>query len=278
MRFHVLRVVLGLFLLIAAGLKIHGLFFDPSAHESILSSPRLQIATIQVELLLGGWLLSGKWGHAAWASTLGFFGILASVSLYLALVGQTTCGCFGRVTVHPGVTTAIDVVILVALGLCRPQTSYALQTEFRRLVPVVMKVGGGAAALLFLSAVGFLLSVDRPTNTLAWLRGESLTVNPSLSDVGEATAGTQRLFTVHLVNHTGRPIQIVGGTTTCACIATHDLPITVPPYQTQPIRVQMTFVGQPGRFQHRFVLYTDDNRQRVVVARFAGQVVESSGL
>ena len=51
--FRALRVVLGLFLLIAAGLKIHGLLFDPSAQESILSSPRFQVATIEVEILLG---------------------------------------------------------------------------------------------------------------------------------------------------------------------------------------------------------------------------------
>jgi len=60
-RFHVLRVVLGLVLLGAAGLKIHSLFLGSSVRDSLLSSPRLQVATIEVELLLGVWLLSGWW-------------------------------------------------------------------------------------------------------------------------------------------------------------------------------------------------------------------------
>ncbi|HXG09857.1 MAG TPA: MauE/DoxX family redox-associated membrane protein [Gemmataceae bacterium] len=123
-------MVLGLFLLSAAGLKIHGLFFDPSAHESILTSPRIQVATIEIELLLGGWLLSGWWVRAAWAAVLVFFGILASASLYLALVGQTTCGCFGRVAVPPWATVAMDVAVLAALLLCRPRTSHAPQAAW----------------------------------------------------------------------------------------------------------------------------------------------------
>lgn len=76
------------------------------------------------------------------------------------------------------------------------------------------------------------------------------------------------------MNQTDRPIRVVGGTTTCACIATSDLPVTVPAAESRPIVVQMRFTGSPGGFQHRFILYTDDDKQRVVVARFAGRVLE----
>jgi len=57
--FHGLRIALGLFLLVTAALKLHGLAVDPLAGDSFLASPRLQIAAIEVELLLGLWLLSG---------------------------------------------------------------------------------------------------------------------------------------------------------------------------------------------------------------------------
>ena len=270
--FHVLRVALGLFLLSAAGLKIHGLLFGPSSHESILALPRIQVATIEVELLLGGWLLSGWRMRAAWAAVLVFFGILASASLYLALVGQTNCGCFGRVAVNPWITLAIDVAALAALLLCRPKLSAAPADDGVRRVPAWVNVGAGAAFLLLLAG-SFLLAVDNPADALARLRGEALTVDPGISEVGEATAGTRRRFTVRLVNHTERPIRVVGGTTTCGCIGTNDLPVTVPPHAARPIAVQMIFSGGVGRFQHRFVLYTDEAQQRVVVARFAGRVI-----
>ncbi len=267
-------MVLGLFLLSAAGLKIHGLFFDPSAQESVLSSPRIQVATVEMEILLGWWLLSGWSMRAAWVAALGFFGILASASLYLALAGQTSCGCFGRVSVNPWVTFALDLAAMAALLLCRPRQSHSPQADFVRWVPGLVKAGAGAAAFLLLIVGGFLLVFDNPVDALARLRGESLTVESSVSEVGEGLQGEQRPFTIHLRNHTDRPLRVVGGTTDCSCLATDDLPITVPPGEARPIDVRMKFSGGIGRFQHRFVLYTDDEKQRVVVARFSGRVVE----
>jgi len=67
----VLSVVLGLFLLVTAGLKIHGLYTDPYSEESILLTPRLLVAVIEVEIVLGLWLLSGLVPRAAWCSSNG---------------------------------------------------------------------------------------------------------------------------------------------------------------------------------------------------------------
>jgi hypothetical protein len=45
--FRILLVVLELLLLAAAGLKFHGLVFDPLTQDSFLASPRLRIAAIE---------------------------------------------------------------------------------------------------------------------------------------------------------------------------------------------------------------------------------------
>lgn len=79
--FRFVRTVLGGFLLVAAGLKAYGLAFDPFSHHSFLSSPRLMVATVEVEVLVGVWLLSGWWPRVARAVALGLFGILAFASL-----------------------------------------------------------------------------------------------------------------------------------------------------------------------------------------------------
>lgn len=269
----IVRVVLGVFLLAAAGLKVHGLALDPLASESLLLSPRLQIATIEVEILLSLWLLSGWSVRAAFVAASVFFGILGGVSLFLALAGQRSCGCFGRVAVSPWVTFLLDIAAIGALALGLWRTAGTDDAPYAEWLRPLLKTGAVAAALLVVTCTTFLLAFDDPGKTLAWLRGESITVEPNVSDVGDGRVREERLLRVLLTNRTDRPIRIIGGTSHCACFAAESLPITLSEGETQGIDVRVRFVGSDGRFQHRFVLLTDDERQPEVVAQFRGRVV-----
>jgi len=233
-------------------------------------SPRLEIVTIEAELILGLWLLSGFFTVAAWLTAISFFSILTVASLYMALTGQTSCGCFGRVTVSPWLAFAIDLAALVALALFRPvpQKSAAAFSWLRELIAT----GVGAAILLALLTSVFFVMFENPAKALAALRGESITVMPAVSDAGEALSGTERVFDIQLTNWTDRPVRIVGGTSDCTCIATASLPITLGPNENRSIKVLVNFRGGNGSFQHRFQLLTDDDTQRVVIARFVGRV------
>jgi hypothetical protein len=265
------RGALGTFLLVAAGLKIHGLALGPFAQDAFLGSPRLLIAAIEVEVVLGLWLLSGWSVRAAWTVALGFFTILAGASLYLALTGQRSCGCLGQVTVSPWLMFGLDAGAVAALALWRPAHSAARSPAV--WCRQALKIVAGAAVLLALGSSGFLLAFPGPAEALAWLRGEAITVEPVVSDVGKGQPGEQQTFRVNLTNRTDRPVRLVGGTTSCRCTATNDLPLILAPGETGTIEVEIMFVGSPGRFRHHFVLFTDDERQPRVVARFSGQVI-----
>jgi hypothetical protein len=295
------RVGVGLFLLVAAGLKLHGLGLDPLASESFLSNPRLQIAAIEVEIVLGALLLlPQRFAASRWATrrvvvlfAIAFFGILSLVSLYQALDGQSSCGCFGVVAVSPWWTFGLDVGIVALLVISREQAAPVAPVgekggSITPSPPLGERGGGegvgpafartalGAALFLALIAGGFFLWHDNPVAALAQLRGETIAVDPPVSDVGHASAGETRTFEIELLNHNDTPVRIVGGTTSCACIATQDLPVTLSPSGSATISVRMKFTGTPGRFQHRFILYTDNQSQPIVVARFTGRVVASA--
>jgi len=265
------RVALGLFLLVAAGLKAHSLATDPLSQDAFFASPRLLIAVIEVEIVLGLWLLSGWFVRAAWVMALGFFGLLAGASLYLALAGQRSCGCFGQVTVSPWVTFGLDVGAVVALALWRP--AYAVDGPPVAWIQPLLKIGTGAAVLLALTSGAFLLAFASPAEALAWLRGEAITAEPAVSDVGKGLPGEARVLRIRLSNRTPRLVRVVGGTTSCSCVASRDLPLTLAYGETGSINVVVKFVGSPGRFQRHFVLLTDDEQQPEVVARFSGQVI-----
>lgn len=158
--FGLVRLVVGVFLLASAGLKIYGLAFDPFGDDSLLGSPQLLIAAIELEIILGLWLLSGWAPCTSCLAAVGFFGVLAAVSLYLALDGRPSCGCFGAVTVSPWLTFALDTVIIAFLFAFRPaRTRQSLQPT---LFQSYLSTSLGAAAFLALIAGAFLISVDNP--------------------------------------------------------------------------------------------------------------------
>lgn len=163
-----LRIAVGLILLIAAALKGHGLMQGSLAEDSFVASPHLQIVAIEVELLLGLWLLSGRRLRAAWAAAVGFFAIMACVSLYLALDGQQSCGCAGSaVTISPWLTFTLDTVVTAALLVWRPARSTGARPS--AWLRGVLKTGFGAVAI-----VVFVFLMTGPPHVLGQDNDEAL--------------------------------------------------------------------------------------------------------
>jgi hypothetical protein len=269
--------LLGLVLLIAAGLKLFGLGAERVSHFPFLSSPRSQIALVELEFLLGLWLLTGLHARAAWLCALPAFCLLAAASLYQAANGESSCGCFGKFAVNPWYTFFGDLLAVVALFLCRPSLAAArLETSVVSPRPVrtrrFMAIG---MALGCISLLGVSYGINRPSSAaFAFLRGESLTVDPKISDLGTGPRGDLRLIRLQIRNRTDRAIRIVGGTADCSCITTKDLPRTVLLGEVESVEVQVSFRGPSGSFERVFVLYTDDERQPRVFARVTGSLIE----
>jgi len=141
------RVVLGLMLLVAASLKTHQLATEPVLGTGLLDSRWLLAVVVEFELLLGLCLLANVWPRATWAVALSCFSLFTCVSLYKAISGHTTCGCFGRVAINPWYTGILDFVVVCSLIRCRPRES--LSTMRRAL-----------AVLVFWFAIGFPVAYE----------------------------------------------------------------------------------------------------------------------
>src|SRR5207249_2047895 len=129
---------------------------------------------------------------------------LAAVGLYLALVGQTSCGCFGRIAVNPWLMFAVDVAVMGALVLSRPAASLqAIGPSWSR-GPLKLVLGSAGFLVAFFGL--FLVAFDNPLKALARLRGEPITVIPSVSEVGQGIPGEIRSISVQVINYTEGPI------------------------------------------------------------------------
>jgi len=140
-------------LLTAAGLKAHQLMAMPIAGTGLLESRWFMIGVVEFELLFSLWLLStllpnvfgtgcplaggvptengtrrvpdtfsGDEGFWTWLASTVLFSAFGCVSLWKALGGEATCGCFGSLEVHPWFTTAMDWAFVAALIRFRPQS------------------------------------------------------------------------------------------------------------------------------------------------------------
>jgi hypothetical protein len=268
-------ILLGLLLLTSAILKLSGDAPASLGQNSVLFSPPVRMLTIEAELLLGLWLVSGWQAGAARLAALSFFGLLAAVSLWLALEGQSSCGCFGRIAIHPWVTLIFDLSAVGALAVFRPRL--VSSDRGRTGLKGLMCAGVGAVVLLTTVTAG-LMAYWRAdfSAVLVRLRGEPLTIEPALFDLGSGVSGQGREFEIRVTNHSARPVRIVGGPTKCPCAIADELPVTVPAGGTITLPMRAKFTGTVGIFRHELLLYTDNPEQPAATARIMGTVVDQA--
>jgi hypothetical protein len=230
---------------------------------------------LQWEVVLGLWLVSGIYPLGSWLAALGTFGAFAVVSAYLGWIGQAVCGCFGSVEASPWHAFAVDVLVLVALAWAHPDW-HALR-EHWRLTPrracwtALSFIAGTAVLLTLLAGLGVWMfgSIDA---AMAHIRGERLSVRPSLVDLGSGAPGQSVETTVELLNRTGRPVRIIGGTSDCSCVTTKDLPVSLGPGESRLVSIRVGLPTTLGLFNRQAVFWTDDDQARTIVFPLIGSI------
>jgi hypothetical protein len=249
--FLVVRIVLGILLLVTAGLKL----FDPSPDAfsglELLSSPRWRMAALEGEALLGLWLLAGALPRLLWLAALFCFTLLAGISTYLGFEGRTSCGCFGaKMSISPWYALGLDLGAIISLIRCRPLKKHRGQE-----VPYSMRLRGilvvAIASFFFMLAVfgEVIWMYGSVYETLLSIRGESLVVDPSLTELGAIHSGETRSFAVSLTNYNNHPVRIIGGTSDCNCIAISDLPLVVSSRSSRQITIKFEARGRATTFK-----------------------------
>ncbi|MGM0487600.1 MAG: MauE/DoxX family redox-associated membrane protein [Planctomycetota bacterium] len=167
--YDIVRLVLASVLLIAAGLKGYQLATEPALNTSILDAPWFLIAVVEFELVFGLCLLTNIWPEWTRRAAIVRFAVFAAVSLYKALSGAASCGCFGRFQVNPWYTFVVDALAAAALLGCPSATG---QSRVARDLRLLGSQVAGVAAIWFLIGVPAAVAVGSYIGT-------------TLSDAGE---------------------------------------------------------------------------------------------
>ena len=126
-----LRILLGVVLLLAAGMKVHELSTTP--YIAAFPPRWMMIVFTELEILFAIWLLfvPKNFEKITWLATACLFSFFSLVTLYKALSGEASCGCFGRVEINPWYTLIFDTTTVGLLLWLRPVgiESYFAQTK-----------------------------------------------------------------------------------------------------------------------------------------------------
>jgi hypothetical protein len=266
--FRILSCVLGTLLLVTAGLKFEALGVVPLSRDPLLSSPRMIVAAIEIEVILGIWLVSGYAQRMAWVGALIFFAGAGGVSLFAGTTGQRACPCFGRLgSTFAGsvwLATAIDLFAVAALLRFRPTLCGG-----NSVTPAWRERLSAGSLVAFALLAGLAVTIN-PPRALIKYRGDDVAIEPETISIGRGPSGETTDVDFRLVNLGDKPVSILGVSARCPCVRLDNLPLTVQPGQVRTVTARAAWTGGEGSFHRRFVLYTDSERQPTVVGRLVG--------
>ena len=110
-----MRPLVGLLLIVAAILKAVQLVTEPAAVFVHPLGRHFLPVNVGAELTLGVLVLSGLYWRVLRWFVLALFSGFAGYSLYIALDGETSCGCFGPIQINPWWTFGLDVAVVAGL-------------------------------------------------------------------------------------------------------------------------------------------------------------------
>lgn len=161
-------------LLAAATLKAYQVMTDPSL--GILHGSRwLSAGLVGFEIALAWFLLSGVRPRSCRNIALATFVGFACVSLYLAVTGVGSCGCFGSWHVPPGITMAVDLLLAFLLWCWQPAFVADQEHPYRETLAVLKASILPVAVLVALTGhrLVTLLTESSPSDSIMILEPET---------------------------------------------------------------------------------------------------------
>jgi hypothetical protein len=261
--FIVIRLLLSVILLFAAGMKAYALWTDRHSVAADVSARRIQLFGVEVESVLAVWLLSGYFPKGAWTTSLLVFTTFSASSLVMALQGRASCGCFGRILVSPWAVFALDLAVLGILVYWRP----------RPLIGDVVNTLTAAGSVLRATSIRqvLLLGAVIACAGLGAFLGRGARdpgfIDPVVVTVGDVQAGQPLTVEVNLRNAGDHAIQVYGAYADCGCRVEEALPFAVPAGEARSVRLRL-LSGPAARGDWKWeyeLIYTDDGQRRLAL-------------
>lgn len=145
------------------------------------------------------------------------------------------------------------VVIIVCSLRCR---HYSLTDAlYRSLVINIFQVIYIALIITFLATALLVFRHGNFMNLLAWAHRYSYYISPPVINVGSVHNNTSNIYEINFENISNSKIRIIGYSSSYECIEFEHIPIEVDPHSEIKLNIKTRFIGVPGSFVHRILIY-----------------------
>ena len=107
-----------------------------------------------------------------------------------------------------------------------------------------------------------------------YANGHRLFVDAASKSLGVVDAGRVYPISFTLKNVSNHSVKVIGAKTSCSCVATDDLPMTVHPHSEQAIVLKVHATPGVGKVNEKVHLYTNQERQTELVLNIDGIVLQ----
>lgn len=135
-------------------------------------------------------------------------------------------------------------------------------------------LGGGALLIAALLAWGYW-EFGSLSNTLAYLNGERLLVDPATLSFGAVRRGEERDLQVTIRNRTGKEVKIMGAKSNCGCMGMEEkFPFSIAQGGQRELTIHIWFTGKDSAFEKRVDFYTDNEAKPVTAVLVRGTIAD----
>jgi len=200
------QAALGLVLIAAGTLKLYQ--YGVESQDEHLDSPTIMLLA-EAELVFGIWLVSGFQPGASHWPLMAIFAGYAAASLFQALGGKCSCGCFGGLEVNPYAVFVLDLLALGLLAAVRPRSMPSAWV--RELAGVAPLVGLAVGVALLSRWQADRVSIWGVATVAGQPAGESIISLKGPSGVVEATTDEAGRFHAVLLRPGRYAATLAGG-------------------------------------------------------------------
>ncbi len=238
------RFVIGALLVIAGGMKVAPWREVALLHWLVLPAPAV-FSIGAAEFIMGCFvLIFSTWRIIGWASRT-VFTLYVVVLLLQLWAGESVCQCLGSRSLPLVWMLGLDTVLLLSMWWFRVRWQQPVAAA-RKKSAFVELLSGARIALPILVLVGIFLfgSLDA---AIGYATGARLLATNSAQYAGSLADGETGTVAFELTNYSRQPVRILGAKSTCRCMALDDLPMTLPPGQSERVRVRLKARGGESR-------------------------------